>query len=93
MCGVWKLLKNLDALRRPQHVEWFSQACLCDAQGRLGFEQRAYPQADALVSISEQIRQLKPPIPSHLQGQDIGIYLTERRIEKIKQLIDVLKPV
>lgn len=89
---VWRLLKQLDCLRRPQHVEWFAQACWCDARGRLGFEERDYPQADALVQIAQQVRALKIDIPAHLQGQDIGIYLTEQRIGHIREWLMQREP-
>ena len=85
--NVWKLLKNLDVLRRPLHTTWFSQACLSDARGRLGFESRDYPQAAALIEIGTQIRNLKIEVPQQLQGQEIGIYLTEKRVMFIKQLM------
>jgi len=43
-----KLLTASDALRRPERFEAFLLACEADARGRLGLEQRAYPQADYL---------------------------------------------
>ena len=39
-----KLLERLDAFRRPQRFEQFLTACEADARGRLGLEQRDYPQ-------------------------------------------------
>jgi len=45
---VLKLLRETDALRRPQRFELFLQACEADARGRLGLEARDYPQADYL---------------------------------------------
>ena len=43
-----KVLKKLDAFRRPQRWEAFIVCCEADARGRTGFEDRAYPQADYL---------------------------------------------
>ena len=43
-----KLLNATDALRRPDRFEAFLLACEADARGRLGLEQRDYPQADYL---------------------------------------------
>ena len=43
-----KLLRATDALRRPERFEAFLLACEADARGRLGLEQRDYPQADYL---------------------------------------------
>lgn len=85
--NIWKLLKNLDVLRRPLQTTWFSQACLSDARGRLGFESRDYPQAAVLVEIGTQIRNLKIEVPQQLQGQEIGIYLTEKRVLFIQKFM------
>jgi tRNA nucleotidyltransferase (CCA-adding enzyme) len=43
-----KLLNATDALRRPDRFEAFLLACEADARGRLGLEQRDYPQANYL---------------------------------------------
>jgi tRNA nucleotidyltransferase (CCA-adding enzyme) len=43
-----KLLNKTDALRRPERFEAFLLACEADARGRLGLEERPYPQADYL---------------------------------------------
>ncbi len=43
---VLKSLLALDALRRPQRFEQFLDACMADARGSPGAEQRPYPQAD-----------------------------------------------
>jgi tRNA nucleotidyltransferase (CCA-adding enzyme) len=45
---VVKLLERLDAFRRPQRFEQFLLTCEADARGRLGLEQRDYPQTDYL---------------------------------------------
>lgn len=44
-----RLLERLDAFRKPQRVPDILLACECDARGRLGFEARAYPQAERLT--------------------------------------------
>ena len=41
-----KTLEALDALRRPERFEHFLLACLADARGRPGYEDREVPQAD-----------------------------------------------
>ena len=45
---VIKLLERTDAFRRPQRFELFLFACEADARGRLGLEDRPYPQANYL---------------------------------------------
>jgi len=43
-----KVLEKTDAFRRPERFEHFLLTCEADARGRLGLEQRRYPQADYL---------------------------------------------
>jgi tRNA nucleotidyltransferase (CCA-adding enzyme) len=43
-----KVLERTDAFRRPKRFEQFLLACEADARGRLGLEERRYPQADYL---------------------------------------------
>ncbi|HEY6895772.1 MAG TPA: multifunctional CCA addition/repair protein [Rhodocyclaceae bacterium] len=43
-----KLLESCDALRRPERFEEMLLACEADFRGRLGWEQRPYPQRPAL---------------------------------------------
>ena len=51
-----KLLNATDALRRPDRFEAFLLACEADARGRLGLEQRDYPQADYLRQAMAALR-------------------------------------
>jgi tRNA nucleotidyltransferase (CCA-adding enzyme) len=44
-----RLLERCDALRRPARFADILLACECDARGRLGFEQRDYPQRQRLL--------------------------------------------
>ena len=46
--GVVRLLERCDAIRKPGRFAEALQACESDARGRLGFEARAYPQAERL---------------------------------------------
>ena len=43
-----RLFNDLDAFRHPEMFEQFIVACEADVRGRLGLEDRAYPQADYL---------------------------------------------
>jgi tRNA nucleotidyltransferase (CCA-adding enzyme) len=40
------LIEQVDYFRRPERLDLVLRACECDARGRKGLEQRAYPQAD-----------------------------------------------
>ncbi|MEX8192564.1 multifunctional CCA addition/repair protein [Comamonas guangdongensis] len=47
--ALLRLLERCDAVRKPQRFEEALQACECDARGRLGFEESAYPQRQRLA--------------------------------------------
>ncbi len=81
---VWRLLQRIDVLRKPERVEEYIQACLCDARGRLGLETRDYPQADYLRAAIIAVRKVRAAdLPSNLKGLSIGEALIAARIEAI----------
>jgi len=45
------VLQGLDALRKPQRFQQFIVACEADARGRLGMEDRDYPQATLMRQV------------------------------------------
>ncbi|CAM5791788.1 multifunctional CCA addition/repair protein [Rhizobacter fulvus] len=47
--AVMRLLERCDAIRRPDRFEQLLLACECDARGRLGLEDSAYPQRPRLA--------------------------------------------
>lgn len=51
--AVTRLLERCDALRKPARFAEALQACEADARGRLGLEQRAYPQPHRLLAARE----------------------------------------
>jgi tRNA nucleotidyltransferase (CCA-adding enzyme) len=48
--AVLRLLERCDAIRRPERFAEVLQACECDARGRLGHGEDAYPQRERLLS-------------------------------------------
>jgi tRNA nucleotidyltransferase (CCA-adding enzyme) len=54
--AVVRLLERCDAFRKPQRFEQILQACECDARGRLGMEENAYPQRDRLLAALDAAR-------------------------------------
>ncbi|WP_180106415.1 MULTISPECIES: multifunctional CCA addition/repair protein [unclassified Acinetobacter] len=83
---LWRLLQRMDVLRRPERVEAFVQACECDSRGRLGLEDRAYPQAQYVLDAMQVVRNIKASdLPSDVKGPDIGEMLIQKRIEAIGQ--------
>lgn len=84
---LWRLLQRLDVLRRPERVEAFIQACECDAKGRLGLEDRNYPQAAYLRHAMELVRNIKASdLPAEVKGPDIGEMLIQKRIDALATL-------
>ncbi|MEG2357392.1 multifunctional CCA addition/repair protein [Acinetobacter sp.] len=84
---LWRLLQRLDVLRRPERVEAFIQACECDSRGRLGLEDREYPQAQYVLDAMQVVRSIKAQdLPPDIQGPDIGEMLIEKRIKALSSL-------
>jgi tRNA nucleotidyltransferase (CCA-adding enzyme) len=53
-----RLLERCDAFRKPQRFADALLACECDARGRLGLEDRPYPQRARLLAALEAARQV-----------------------------------
>ncbi len=84
---LWRLLQRLDVLRRPERVEAYVQACECDSRGRLGLEDREYPQSQYVLDAMEVVRGIKAQdLPPDISGPDIGEMLIQRRIQAIEEL-------
>jgi tRNA nucleotidyltransferase (CCA-adding enzyme) len=45
-----RLLERCDAFRKPQRFDAALLACECDARGRLGLEEKPYPQRQRLLA-------------------------------------------
>ncbi|MEQ1064650.1 multifunctional CCA addition/repair protein [Acinetobacter sp. XH1741] len=83
---LWRLLQRLDVLRRPERVEAFVQACECDARGRLGLEDRPYPQAQFMREAMQIVRSIKvQDLPENIKGAEIGEMLIQYRIEALAE--------
>jgi len=82
-----KLLQGFDVFRRPQRFEEFIAACEMDARGRLGLEQREYPQADYLRAAMHAARAVavQPLLARGLQGAELGNALQEERLQAVRQ--------
>ncbi|EKF74632.1 tRNA cytidylyltransferase [Alcanivorax hongdengensis A-11-3] len=84
---LWKLLKTLDVLRRPQRLECFVGACEADARGRTGFEERPYPQADYLRGAARALQQVDVgalQAQGH-EGAALGKALEQARLNALKE--------
>ncbi|MEN9769052.1 MAG: hypothetical protein RLZZ180_682 [Pseudomonadota bacterium] len=87
-----RLLERCDALRKPERFENALLACWCDARGRLGKQDSAYPQRQRLM----QALQLAQQVPAAqiaeqaqaqgLSGPHIGERLRQARIAALAQI-------
>lgn len=83
-----ELLERLQAFRASERFEQVLQASLCDARGRLGFEDDDYPQAGYLREardVASGIQARDVLALEKLEGAAIGMRLHERRTEALKQ--------
>ncbi|WP_290524272.1 multifunctional CCA addition/repair protein [Alcanivorax sp.] len=84
---VWKLLKSLDVLRRPERLATFVGACEADARGRTGFEDRDYPQARYLLGSAEAAQKVDVQALQQqgFSGPELGEAITRARIQALKE--------
>lgn len=77
-----KLLMKFDIMRRPQRFDDFISASEMDSRGRLGLEERLYPQADYLRQAAATMRavSVKPLLEQGLQGAELGLALNAQRL-------------
>jgi tRNA nucleotidyltransferase (CCA-adding enzyme) len=91
--AVMRLLERCDAIRQAERFKWVLQACECDARGRLGFEEAAYPQAGRLLKAQQAALCVETaPIAQAaaaqgLKGLKIGEKITQARTQAIAQVL------
>ena len=87
--ALMRLLERCDAIRQPERFARVLQACECDARGRLGFDDAAYPQADRLLKAQQAVLSVETaPIAQAaaaqgLKGPKIGEQIAKARIQAI----------
>ena len=85
---IYKLIEAVDALRRPQRFEEFLLGCEADARGRLGLEDRSYPQADILRSALAAARGVRTgDAGGKARGPALGQRLRQLRIQAIRDAL------
>lgn len=84
--AMLKLLEAADLFRRPDRLQPLLQACESDWRGRLGLEQRPYPQAGivaAALDAALAVRTADLDL-ANLQGPEIGAAIAAARVRAIK---------
>lgn len=84
-----KLLMSFDIMRRPQRFDNFVAASEMDSRGRLGLEDRLYPQADYLRNAAEVVRtvSVKPLLEQGLRGAELGLALNAERLRTLQAYV------
>ncbi len=87
--AVLRLLERCDAIRKPARFEDVLLACECDARGRLGFEESAYPQRERLLAAMHAARAVDTaPLAAEaarhgLKGPQVGAHIHAARAQAI----------
>ncbi len=81
-----KLLNATDALRRPDRFEAFLLACEADARGRLGLEDKPYPQGRYLREAREIAMEVTAGLFPGVEGKALGQAIAEERVRRLDEL-------
>ena len=87
--ALMRLLDRCDAIRQPERFARVLQACECDARGRLGFDETAYPQAERLLKAQKAALSVETaPIAQAaaalgLKGPQIGGQIAMARVQAV----------
>jgi len=87
--ALMRLLERCDAVRQPERFAQVLQACECDARGRQGFEEAAYPQALRLLKAQQAALSVETaPIAQAaaaqgLKGPQIGEQIFKARVKAV----------
>jgi len=90
--ALLRLLERCDAIRQPARFAQALLACECDARGRLGLQDRPYPQRERLAQALEQVlsvatdRVAQQAMAAGAQGPAIGQAVRKARTEALGML-------
>ena len=86
-----RLLERCDAIRKPQRFADILLACECDARGRLGLEDTAYPQRPRLLAVLSAVqgvvtRDIAATAAARgLSGPQVGALIHQARVAAVAQ--------
>ena len=89
-----RLLERCDAFRKPQRFGEALLACECDARGRLGLENSAYPQRQRLVQALQAAQSVATePVAqaaqaAGLSGPKIGAMIHTARVQAVQNWLN-----
>jgi tRNA nucleotidyltransferase (CCA-adding enzyme) len=81
---IMRLIEAADFIRRPQRLDGFLAACEADYRGRLGLQDRDYPQAGLLRRAVETVLSIKAgDLSGDASGPEIGKALRRARVKAL----------
>lgn len=89
--AIVRLLERCDAFRKPLRLDAILQACECDARGRLGHQDKAYPQrawlneALAVAQTVDTAEEARLSQAKGLSGPHIGERIHQARVSAVTQ--------
>lgn len=90
--AIVRLLERCDGFRKPERFDQVLLACECDARGRLGLEERPYPQRARLMAALNAARAVDTAViaaqarEQGLSGEQIGQRIHQARVAAVKHL-------
>jgi tRNA nucleotidyltransferase (CCA-adding enzyme) len=89
--AIVRLLERCDAIRKPARFEDVLLACECDARGRLGLQDTAYPQGPRLAQALQQALSVATDViaaqaqAAGATGPKIGEWIHRARVQAVSQ--------
>ena len=86
-----RLLERCDAIRKPERFAQVLLACECDARGRLGFDEAAYPQRPRLLAVLAAVQSVvtreiaAKAAAKGVTGPQVGDWIHQARVEAVAQ--------
>ncbi len=86
-----RLLERCDAIRQPERFGQVLLACECDARGRLGLEESAYPQRPRLAAVLAAAQSVvtrdiaAQGAAEGVSGPQVGALIHQARVEAVAQ--------
>jgi tRNA nucleotidyltransferase (CCA-adding enzyme) len=86
-----RLLERCDAIRKPERFAEVLLACECDARGRLGFDEAAYPQRPRLLAVLAAVQSVvtreiaAKAAAKGVTGPHVGEWIHQARVEAVAQ--------
>lgn len=93
--ALLRLLERCDALRKPQRFAEITQACECDARGRLGFASAPYPQAQRLMAALAVAQAVDTKsiaadaMKTGASGKKVGELIHQARVRAMAQTLQI----